>query len=62
MTIGLFVGLGLALEFVLTLPVASLGVVVDKASGVFDYIAEAARSNRKVAVYAIGQRILDWST
>lgn len=36
-------------------------VMVLKSNDFINYIAEAARDNRKIAVYSIGPCVLDWS-
>jgi hypothetical protein len=36
-------------------------VMVLKASDIFDYIAEASTRKAKIAIYAIGPCVIDWS-
>jgi hypothetical protein len=35
--------------------------IVLKATDIFDFIADAATNQRKVAIYAIGPCVIDWS-
>lgn len=36
-------------------------IVVIKSADIFDFVADAAQEKKKVAVYAIGPCVLDWS-
>ena len=42
-------------------PEAEPMVVVLKSSELWDYLADAAVQKRKISIYVIGERLLDWS-